>query len=174
MVLSFWKELPHSIAVPVLANPKHEAFAEAVAEGSSATKAYREHVAEPQAMTETCMANASRLMARAEVALRVQELRRDFADVLENRLGVRRETIARYLVAIITTPISEVHKAHEMCQEYSEAPNQFGTIVKCKMPSKLDAVEKLVKMAGWHAPQQIEHSGGITGLLAELTGAKQQ
>ena len=158
--------------MPVLANPKHEASAEAVAEGSSATKAYREHVAEPQATTETCISNASRLMADARVLLRVQELRRDFAEVVENKLGIRRESIARYLVAIMETPICEVKESHELCQEYTETPNQFGTAVKCKMPSKTDALKELCKLAGWYAPQQIEHSGGITGLLAEITGAK--
>ena len=38
------------------------------------------------------------------------------------------------------------------------------------MPSKLDAVEKLVKMAGWYEPEKIEHSGGIVGLVAEIMG----
>jgi hypothetical protein len=42
------------------------------------------------------------------------------------------------------------------------------------MPPKLDALKELCKLAGWYAPEKIEHSGGITGLFAELTGAKQQ
>ncbi len=111
-------------------------------------------------------------MADAKVMLRVRELRGEFAKVLENRLGVRRETIARYLVAIMQTPVGEVKESHELCQEYSETTSTWGTSYRCRMPSKLDAVEKLIKMAGWYEPEKVEAPGGLVGLLAELTGAK--
>lgn len=158
--------------MPVLENLKHELFAQAIAEGSSATAAYRSHVAEPNTRIEHCMSGASRLMADAKVESRVAELRREFAYVLENRFGVRRETLARFLVGVMVTPIGEVDENHPLCQEYMTAPNQHGISSRYKMPSNLDAVEKLIKLTGWYAPEKIEHSGGLDGLIAELTGAR--
>lgn len=155
-----------------LENPKHEAFCQGIAEGLSATSSYRENVAGNGTTTDSCMAQSCRLMADIKIRSRIAELRKEFGEVLEHSLGIRRETIARHLTAIITTPISEVHQAHEMCQEYSEVQTQHGTTIKCKMPSKLDALKELCKLAGWYAPEKIEHSGGIQGLLADLTGAK--
>ena len=164
--------LPNVIGMPVLENQKHEAFAQEVAEGASATTAYRVHIAVPATRIENCMSSASRLMADAKVASRVSELRRDFSFALENRLGVRRETLARFLVSVIETPPSEVDANSPLCQEHTETTSVYGTSRRTKMPSKLDAVEKLIKMAGWYAPQKIEHSGGIVGMFEELTGAK--
>ena len=160
--------------MPVLENVKHEAFAEAVAEGASATRAYRDNVAEKDSLTGTCMVNASKLMSEAKVAQRVAELRKDFAEVLEAKLGVRRETVARLLLEIIETPICEVKESHPLCQEYSETPGMNGTSYRYKMPSKADAAKELCKLAGWYAPEKIEHSGGLNGMFADVTGAKEQ
>ncbi len=143
----------------VLENPKHEAFAQAIAEGLSATSAYREHVAEKESLTTTCMTQGSRLLADPKIASRVAELRKDFAEVLEHQLGIRRETVARHLVSIMETPISEVKEGSELCQEYSETASLSGTSYRYKMPSKMDAIKELCKLAGWYAPEKLQIDG---------------
>jgi hypothetical protein len=54
--------------VPILTNPKHELFAQALAKGENATKAYQ------SAGFKGSRANASRLKANSNVAARVLEL----------------------------------------------------------------------------------------------------
>jgi hypothetical protein len=87
---------------------------------------------------------------------RVNELRCSFEQLLTEKLGVRQETLARYLLDVIETPIAEVHRGHKLCQEYRYADTMNGASESVKMPSKLEAVEKLVKMAGWNAPEKVE------------------
>lgn len=159
----------------------HERFAQAVAEGMSATAAYRLHVAADGSSTATCMCNSSRLMADAKVKQRVADLRKDFREVLENQLGVRRETIARKLVEIIETPPEEIAntpnsplaqkiKRKRMRVGQGEEAEEWET-EEVEASSRMDAIKELNKMAGFHAPEQIEHSGtvAIPGLSEAVT-----
>lgn len=158
--------------MPVLKNAKHEAFAQAVAEGLSGCAAFRAHVAEEGTKTEACMTGASRLMARDEVKLRVAELRTSFREVLEQKLGVRQETIGRFLVSVIDTPVEEVVPNSPLAQEIKRSRKVVGRgedaeeweVEQIKTPAKLDAVEKLAKMAGWYEPekQEVKVSGSIS------------
>lgn len=166
--------------MPVLESPKHEAFAEAVAEGASATAAYREHVADEGTTTGSCMTLASRLLQQVEVALRVAELRKSFEHVLEHKLGVRQETMARYLLSVIETPIGEITINSPLCQEYKRTRKMVGRgeeaeeweVEQVKKPAALDAVDKLVKMAGWYSTEklQIEAGDALALVLAKARG----
>lgn len=149
-----------------LDNLAHEKFAQAVAEGMSATAAYRAHVAEPGSTTETCMCNSSKLMADTKVKQRVAELRKDFREVLEQQLGVRRETIARKLMEIIETPVEEVAnttysplaqkiKRKRIYTGQGEEKEEWET-EEVESSSRMDAIKELNKMAGFHAPEQTE------------------
>lgn len=165
--------------MPALKKPKHEAFAQAVAEGMSGTGAFRAHVAEQGTKTEACMTGASRLLARDEVRLRVAELRMTFQEVLQERLGVRQETIARFLVSVIETPVEEVVPNSALAQEVKRSRKIVGRgedaeeweVEQVKTPSKLDAADKLAKMAGWYEPEKVEHSGDEK-LLAALSAIR--
>ncbi len=95
-------------------------------------------------------------MADLNIRSRIEELRLSFEELLTKRLGVTQESIARYLLDVIETPVSDVHKGHKLCQEYQYTEHMNGANEKVKMPSKLEAVEKLVKMAGWNAPEKVE------------------
>lgn len=138
-----------------LAHPRHEAFCQAIAEGLTAVSAYRREVSD-ECTYESAMQAASKLMADFNIRSRVDELRVSFEELLVKRLGVRQETLARYLLDVIETPVADVHKGHKLCQEYQYSEHQHGVNEKTKMPSKLEAVEKLVKMAGWNAPEKVE------------------
>jgi len=135
--------------------PQHEAFAQAVAEGLSGAAAYRREISD-SCTYETSVVGASKLLANPNVRVRVDELRCSFDRLLVEKLGVKQETIARYLIDVIETPVSEVTRGHKLCQEYHYAETMHGAVEKVKMPSKLEAVEKLVKMAGWNAPEKVE------------------
>lgn len=138
-----------------LALPQHEAFAQAVAEGLSGAAAYRREISS-KCTYESSVVSASQLLADPNVRLRVDELRCSFEEVLINRLGVKQETLARYLMAVIQTPLADVTVDHELCQEYSRTDGDKVTTEKVKMPSKLEAMKQLVAMAGWNAPEKSE------------------
>jgi len=61
--------------MPVLANPKHERFAQMVGTGAKATPAYRKAFG---ATGRTAEVNASKLAAETEVRLRIEEIRRQY------------------------------------------------------------------------------------------------
>lgn len=138
-----------------LALPQHEAFAQAVAEGLSAAAAYRREISN-ECTYESSVQAASKLMADFNVRSRVEELRSSFEEILVDRLGVKQETLARYLMAVIQTPLADVTVDHELCQEYSRTDGDKVTTEKVKMPSKLEAMKQLISMAGWNAPEKTE------------------
>lgn len=171
--------------MPALKNQKHEAFAQAVAEGMSGTSAYRAEVAEEGTKTDVCMVNASRLLADAKIALRVSELRTSFREVLEKKLGVRQETVARFLLSVMETPVEEVCENSVLAQEVKRSRKFVGRgedaeeweVEQIKTPSKMDAAKELNKMAGWYEPEEVKHSGsveipGLSEAIAATFGRK--
>ncbi len=156
--------------MPALDNPKHEAFAQAVAEGLSAAEAHRQ--AYPGNKPETSETNGPKMLRSAQVALRVEELRGVQRAILEKEFEMSRADVLRFLVEVVKTPIGKIDENHPLCQEYAEQAGPNGVSYRYKMPSKLDAAEKIIKMAGYYAPEKVEHSGTMVGLLARLTGAK--
>lgn len=128
--------------------PKHEAFAQAVADGCSATEAYRRCIAGPDCKTASCMSEGSQLLQLPEVAERVKMLRTNMRRVLEEKLGVKQETIARYLMEVLETPVGDVEEGHRLAQEQGK----FGM----KMFSKAEAAKILNQMAGWNAPEKVQ------------------
>lgn len=86
-----------------LRNNKHENFAQGVADGLTASRSYRENVSrKPQGNSLHCC--ASILLSDPKVAQRIEELRKMAGDILEKRLGVRKETLLRFHVDIINDP----------------------------------------------------------------------
>lgn len=131
---------------------QHEAFAQAVASGSPAVQAYRKHVAEPETCYETCCVEACTLMRRPNVAKRVGELRKSFKDFLDQELGLRQETVVKYLVDAMYTPHSEITPDHHLCAGVT--PGKFGD--KIEAVDKLGATGLLLSMTGWKAPEKTE------------------
>lgn len=142
--------------------PQHERFAQVVAGGAFAVDAYRQTVAEPGTGYASCAAAAYMLMAVPEIAERIRQLRTNFARVLEEKLGVKQETIGRYLVEILTSPAGSIDADHPLCQEvvktrqthgHGEKAEEWET-EKIKIPSKMEAAKILCAMAGWNAPEE--------------------
>lgn len=141
--------------MPVLSNQKHEAFAQLVATGEAAGAAYRQIY--PSASAATAETTGPELLRKPQVKARVEELQEAGASKAVFTLA----TTIEYLEEILVTPIGEVDEGHRLCQELSETSTESGTTRKVKMPGKLEAIEKLIKLRGWYKPDKVEHSGTV-------------
>jgi hypothetical protein len=99
--------------MPTLDNPKHEAFAQAVAKGSSNREAYKAAGYSTKSDTVTDV-NASRLLADARVASRVRELQEASAEE-----------------AVVTA--ADLSAQLEAIRKKAEDANQFGAAVQAAM-----------------------------------------
>lgn len=167
----------------MLENAKHEAFARAVADGSTQSAAYWEHVSERACMPKTAWECASRLLADAKVRARVAELRAQANTIATEHLALTKEEALGFLARVVRTPINQVDAGSDLCQEHSEDAIQIGgpvgklkrgdspegnervepsrTVIRTrvKMPGKIDAVKQVAVMCGWNAPEKVEVSG---------------
>ncbi len=138
-----------------LKNKKHEAFAEAVADGSAATIAYRECVSSAGTYA-TSANNAYALLKRSDVSARVSELRDKSEDILEGQLGFSKKSMLRLLLAIVHTPATDLRKSH-LLERWSKTRDGE----RMGMPSKMEALALICKIVGWEAPtkSQMELKG---------------
>jgi hypothetical protein len=115
------------------------------------------------------MSLASVLLSDLKIASRVAELRTSFREVLEKKLGVRQETVARFLLSVLETPVEEVVPDSALAQEVKRTRKVVGRgeeaeeweVEQVKTPSKMDAAKELNKMAGWYEPEEVKHSGSV-------------
>lgn len=149
--------------MPVLNNAKHEAFAQGVAGGEAAGAVYARVYA--GAGAATAASRGPRLLKRPEVHARVAELQEAGAAGCVFTL----QRTLEYLVEILETPAGAVDERHRLCQEVQESTTRTGTTVKVKMPGKLEALEKLIKLRGWYQPDKVEHAAaaGVSRAVAE-------
>lgn len=142
-------------------------FCDLVAGGEPAGRAYEK--AGYKARGAVADQAASRLLRNVKVAERIRELQ------AENREASRidRRKGLDFLCDILETPIGEVGPSHVLCQEYRELGNSGGRVVK--MPSKLDAFDKLAKMCGWYEPEKKEHRivDPLASLLKQIRGSQE-
>jgi hypothetical protein len=145
--------------MPILANPRHERFAQLVVSGKhSDMEAFR-----LVGYSETGSGNAARLRVNESVAARIEELRARNAE----KCQFSRDQAVQYLVEILTTPIEEVTVGHRLAQSYDAKSG------KIELPNKLGAMQLLAKMCGWNEPEKHEHgaSNELTQLLRRLRGS---
>jgi hypothetical protein len=143
----------------LLLSPRHEQFAQCVAGGASAAQAYRDTY--PNASTATAETHGPELLRRSQVAVRVDELRGIQRTVVTEEFKVSREDMVRYLHEVLITPVGEIDADHVLAQEMTRSRRVRGRgedgeeweTEKIKMPAKMDATEKLIKLAGWYAPE---------------------
>lgn len=128
--------------------PKQEAFAHAVASGSTQADAYRIafDVGE-KTKPETVQANASRLMADSRVSARVKELRGQLAEMA---LWTRLDSVQT--LADIAKGVDEDAKASD----------------------RVNAVKALNAMQGWDAPNKVQVSGDPDNPVVSVTLGKEE
>ena len=126
--------------MPALKNPKHEAFARNVGiHGMSAAEAYR--TGWPEASKATAETEGPALARKPHVNLRVMEFREEAAKRAAEKDFLSVEEKRAFLAKIVRTPLGEVTKDSELCQEWSLTDGERTTTERIKMPSKLDAIK---------------------------------
>ena len=109
---------------------KQEAFARAYVETGNASEAYRRAYNAENMKQESIAVNASKTLARANVALMVSEMRKELAE----RAMWEREDSVRVLAAIAT--------------EDQDAPHA----------ARVSAIKEINAMFGYNAPAKIDHT----------------
>jgi hypothetical protein len=133
-------------------NVRREKFAQLVAQGVQATRAYRE-AGYSDERGRGAQGNAASLLNHPGIAARVAEIR-EMAD----GLGVALLTIARkraFLAEVVETPIGSIGPESRLCQEFYEKvemprEGEEGMVVlrrRMKMVDKLRAIELDSKLA---------------------------
>lgn len=121
--------------MPALKNPKHEAFAQKIALGSSAAEAYRQGWDCSDATAET---NGPKLARDTQVKLRIGELRNKVAVTAEKKFEMTKDKWLERLATI-------ADKAED-AEDFSAATG---------------ALSQIGKAAAFYAPEEVKHSGSI-------------
>lgn len=103
------------------------------------------------------------------MAHRVSNLKGIQEKVITEEFQVSREDMVRYLYEVLVTPIGDIDAEHLLAQEFTRSRRAGSRgedggdweVEKIKMPSKMEAADKLIKMAGWYAADK----GLLTGEL---------
>ena len=128
--------------MPVLKNPKHERFAQAVATGSSGAEAYRKHVSGGKCSNATAEVTSCQMLRDgSKVALRVSELREELAERSKEKAFLSFDEKRNFFAMIVRTPIGEIDHTSPLCQERTYIVGQEEDSVKVKMPDKLRAIQ---------------------------------
>lgn len=129
-----------------LPDPQHEMFAKAIAYGAySQTACYL--MAYEEVERSTARVNASRLLTYANVAARVEWLKRESVKLFQ----VNKAEIMRDLYVGWRTPVGHIDLESPLAQEVSYDA-QTGAITKVKMPGKTDMLKILLQMEGIEKP----------------------
>jgi hypothetical protein len=92
--------------MPALKNPKHEAFAQAVALNMPAGQAYAEFVSGGKCSESTAETTGPKLAKESQIALRISELRERVSDAAEKKFDMTKERWLEKLAGI-------AHKAED-------------------------------------------------------------
>lgn len=138
-----------------------------VADGKPSTEAYRKIYKSKAAAAES---NSCRLMGNDKVAARINELKTATAELCR----LSRRDLAAFCADIITTPLAKVNARSALCQEETTTRDGSKFTRKIKMPSKLDAVDKLAKLCGYYAPEKHAHEfDTVEDFLHKFTHGKE-
>ena len=141
--------------MPVLKNIRHEKFAIAMAQGSTAIDAYTIAGYSPD------RGGACNLSAKPSVRARIEELREAAASEAVLTLAEAQQFLSR----VVKTPIGKVDEMSELAQEVRY--DETGRTIK--MPRKLEAITQLAKINGWYAPEKSESTINLpTGIEEAL------
>ncbi len=137
-----------------LQDAQHERFACLLAEGAGVSAAY------VLAGYRESPASATRLSKKVNVAERVEWLKQQAASDTVLSIKEKREFLAR----VVRTPIGEVDRTSDLCQEVTETDDS----TKYKMPDKLSAIRLDNDLAG--EGSEAKGQGALSALLGRLRG----
>ena len=141
--------------MPTLPNPHHEAFAQARFAGKSLVEAHE------AAGFSGAKASASRLNHLPEVRERIAELHREAAAMS----ACEKTSIVQDLLAIIHSAPADVSEDHPLCEVRMGRDGPYH-----RLPPKLQALARLIKLMGWDQPVKIEveQRDTLRDLLAKI------
>ena len=139
--------------MPILANPRHELFAQAVASGKSASEAYRQSGGNG----ENADVHAARLMVNDSICKRVAALK----EAQSQKSELSRDRLRELLAEVILTPAGRVDGKSRLCRSYKVT----AEVREIRMPDKLAAAAQLAKLCGWHQPPDLGGSDDELTLL---------
>lgn len=145
------------------ATEKKKEFARLVVEAKlSKADAYRKAYNRKDLSTDAANKAAYRLSKDDVVVRMTDELNKQ----LDKSTVLTKQQRMEWLSRVVMTPIGDIDKSSELCQEYSCGEDGM----KFKMPSKIAAISELNKMDGAYTPQKMEVDAGenFMSLLASL------
>jgi len=125
-----------------LPNAKHERFAQAIAKGVDATKAYGQVY--PKAKKGSANRAGARLLAIVRVRDRVAELQGKAED--ETLLSIAEKR--RFCADVLRTPIGEIDETSPLCHSVKRTTGEHGNTVEYKAVDKLKALQLDNELAG--------------------------
>lgn len=131
--------------------PQHEAFCQEIAAGLSGAEAYRKCVATGWMDRDVATGLASKLLSNPKVWARCNALKLEFNEFLGRKLAFTKQTLGKYLVDVIETPIGEITANHKFASKLTL--NDEGGVKSIEMFSKESATDKLMKLAGMAEPE---------------------
>jgi len=144
-------------------NPKQRKFADLFLGGMDAGPAYTAAGYSRNGAKES----ACRLLKTPAVAAYIEEARR----ILSEHSRIKQWEVLQVLSDIITTPCGEVDETSPLCQKLTRDEVGEETVrIKIEMPCKLGAIDRMAKMLGWYAPQQVQvsTSSELEALIASI------
>lgn len=159
LVMPAAKKVAKKVWTPDQALPdgQHELFAQKMATCCySNTSCYMQAYGD-DLKVDTARTNASRLLANANVAARVEHLKQAGAKNAEAEVG----EVIRLCLNIMRTPVGYVDEESPLAQEVQRditGTEDEGVVtkVKVKIPGKLEAAKLLTQIKGWMKPQEVD------------------
>ena len=136
----------------ILKNSRHERFCQLVACGGEKTESFCQVYPRARNWMPKRRCNRASEMA-TKLANRIRELQ----EIPVKETIAARTELAEYFTRVIRTPIGYVKPTSDLAQEFREvAMPGGGSMIQVKMPSKLEACEKLAKLMGYFEPEKRE------------------
>lgn len=139
-----------TISMPVLKNQRHEKFAQRIAKGDAATKAYIAAGFSPKAAKQ----NASRLRENEVIGERIAELQASAAKRVEWSIAER----LKFFREAAEIPPAKITLKHRVCQGMRKT--KFGNYLL--VPDKLKAAVEYGRLAGDYDRDAEVEANGVT------------
>lgn len=144
------------MSVP-LSNPKHERFCQLVAAGANAAEAYKEAL---QTQAKSARVNASQLLTKEAISLRVEGLRAEYAahvaqkeaeaaakaEEFKQSIFATKDEILRMMTDTLRAKPSDAALDNPLCDLRMSKAGPYPAFI-----DKTAAAERICKMMGWDA-----------------------
>ena len=135
--------------MPLLTNPRHEFFCQAIASGKPAMEAYKL----AGYKKSSAKANATRLMENDGISSRIAELRGQQSAKSE----FSRDQFRQFLINVIEAKPGQASMQNPLCEIAMTKKGPAPVF-----PDKLGAAAQLAKLTGWNSVEKVSVEAGDT------------